>query len=165
MKIYMISDPNMWAQIDTDHTHKQLAGVYKVHCLVSVEDTQFLPIDRLAGPDHEGVLYIGAASVLSSRAAEVKKAVSAAFGVAPYKNPYGHPAGGHFAKFRILREKFPFLKICLTLQPISETETEQFGHFRAENEALNKYASRFGELPPFNLRPAGRGSSLSDLVE
>jgi hypothetical protein len=150
MKHFMIADPFLWEKIDA--SHQKAGGIYKLRCL---EKNGYLSIDRLGGSDDGGILYIGAAAVLSYRLASVRKAICAAFGIDHYIDPGVHPAGAHLQKYSFLQARLPHDRLCVTLEPVEETRDDPDAHFKKENEVLADYCNQFGELPPFNLKLGG----------
>jgi hypothetical protein len=162
MKNFMVADQDFWEQIN--FAHKKAAGIYKLRCL-SAEG--YVGIDRLGGRDGEGILYIGAASVLSYRLASLRKAICAAFGIDGYIEPRTHPVGAHFQRYAFLRAKLPHNRLCVTLELVTESKDDPDAHFKAENAALSAYCNQFGELPPFNLKLGGvdiLGGSTEDMI-
>jgi hypothetical protein len=150
MTNFMVADSDFWQQIHD--ARPNAGGVYKLHCLGK---DGYLGIDRLGGTDQHGILYIGAAAVLSYRLASLRKAVCAAFKVHGYSDPTTHPAGVHFHRYPFLREKLHLDKLCVTLEPVHKTPDDPDAHFKAENNALMAYCVQFGEAPPFNLKLGG----------
>jgi hypothetical protein len=153
MKNFMVADVDFWNQIDTDH--QKAGGIYKLRCL---EENGYRSINRLGGTDNEGILYIGAAAILSYRLASLRKSVYAAFGVGGYIDASAHPAGAHFQRYPFLQARLPLQRLCVTVEPVEATKDNPDAHFITENDALAAYCNQFGELPPFNLKLA-RGNS------
>jgi len=145
---YMIEDPLMWEKINKDIAGA--SGIYKLRCLsTSTAEDHYMQIQRVAGVDDGGILYIGAASGLSNRLATVKKSICAAFNV-KYKDPRGHSTGRCFSKSDVLRKQFPLSGLCVTLEVVDQTADDPADHFALENDAIDSYAKQFGEAPPLN---------------
>jgi len=133
MRYFLITDPDFYPNVPT------MGGVYRLHCFANDEGSDVMPVPRVLGVDHEGILYIGKATAFTDRVINLKKAISPEFrGTSHicgrrYKNP-------HYQSFG---ERFPASRLCVSFEPTSTPE-------KSEREALIAYVMRFGELPPLN---------------
>lgn len=138
MKHYLISDKNLWDQIQGDFGDQ--GGIYKLHCRRTEKSSDMIPINRLLDVDTNGVLYIGCAETFHIRVSDLIKSLSS-----DYKST-GHDVGKKYAKVSKIQERFPYKDLVVTLaraeNPVQEEKME-----------LEKYLQKFGELPPFNAMP------------
>ncbi|MBA3810048.1 MAG: hypothetical protein H0X27_00070 [Caulobacteraceae bacterium] len=114
-------------------------GVFTIHALASAdvsEQTDFLPVERLLGPDPLGVLYASWSDDFLSIAAEMGGALKLQKrGVAPFTSMY-HSHGG-------IREAFPWEKLAVGFL-FREAPVIAWGLYLAQ------YRVRFGENSPLN---------------
>ena len=156
---YMISDDGMWASV-TSLFDGPFSGVYRLHALG--EDGEFIFIPRLLAPDPNGVLYIGASSVVANRLGSMRKSISAAYrlldpdgyGALPYSDPSPHQTGRKIVRIgRRFIERFRFDRLCVTLERhvgMAEATGADYGYYTREDVLLRAYEQEFGERPALN---------------
>jgi len=156
---YYISDPSMWELINSAHEGDKFPGIYKLH--VTNVQGEFLPLPRLFGVDHEGVLYIGTSEVVQYRVANVRKSICAAYKkVDPqtyaeqkFSDPLAHQAGKRIVRLPKFVATFPLSSLCLTITRYSgndELGPDPYGHGKLEEKLLQEYEQEYGEKPPLN---------------
>jgi hypothetical protein len=116
----------------------------------------------LLGADPLGVLYIGAAANILDRVSCLKKSVSAAYrkadprtyGHLDYSDVQAHQTGQKIVKIPRFVERFPFERLCVTVEPCrgrkAELDLVGSGHTESEDRLLREYLARYGEHPPLN---------------
>jgi hypothetical protein len=131
-----IASDSLWTDINA--TYGRSGGAYRLHCLAPEGDT-LLTIQRVLGPDCDGVLYIGKAKSYLSRVIGLKK------GLSPTHKSEPHIGGRRYwhDRHESLRKAFPYERLCVTFEPAADPRGK-------ENELLNAYCTKFGEAPPLN---------------
>jgi hypothetical protein len=144
--MYQISDVKLWESVNA-RCGSNLSGCYEL--FVGDAQSNRLPIQRLLGVDHSGLLYIGASKAIPNRIADLKKGIWAAYGRGKYKNPWSHGLGMKLPE--AFKVQFPFESIQLAIYPCELTEGSGTRvHYEEEARRLNEYTAQFGELPPLN---------------
>lgn len=152
MKYYAIKDANLWDQINADIGEQ--AGCY---VLCSQDGARFRPVSRALGVDDNGVLYIGAAKCLSTRAMDLRKALCAAVGRDEYTDIDAHGCGRKYSE--TWHRLFPFESLVVALHPTAAGDPR----WATEIDLLQEYENQFGETPPFNeLPPKARRQAWKD---
>ena len=137
--------PDLEFPVDYTNTYDDIIGVLGanaggVYRLVAVTDGRPFPIARVAAIDPEGVLYIGKADSFVDRVITLKKSILPDYdtdtheAAARLQALWGHPdAKGRFGLQKIRIQLF-----------VDQAPRE------AESAFIQRYAQRFGELPPLN---------------
>jgi hypothetical protein len=147
MTVYLLSEPEIFYRLSNEVG--RVPGIYKLHS--QSKPGQFEQIKRLLDVDEEGILYIGAAKDLITRAMSLIKSVSAAYGENGYLTTGPHTCGQKMAKSDRFRERFPFERLCLTFENWKPHENdENYDHLTLEGDKFGEYFSRYGEYPPLN---------------
>ena len=128
-----ISSDRFW--YDINDTFGDGGGVYVLSCVD--EKGTIIPVSRLLAVDSEGVIYIGMAKSFLDRVIELKKSLS------PEHSSKGHECGSRHKSHSLICERFPYEGLQVDL--ISAE-----GPRVAEQNALNTYVEKYGELPPLN---------------
>lgn len=110
-------------------------GVYILSC--ADDKGSVIPIGRLLAEDPNGILYIGMARSFLDRVIELKKSLS------PEHVSRGHECGTRHKSHALISERFPYAGLEVELIAAEEPRS-------AEQAALDKYITKFGELPPLN---------------
>lgn len=129
----VVSSDKFWYEIND--TFGSDGGIYMLYC--EDKQGQVIPVARLLGEDHDGILYIGMATSFLDRVIELKKSLS------PEYISSGHECGVRYKSNIAIAKKFPFSMLRLTLVATDEPR-------KAEQEALSNYLNKFGEFPPLN---------------
>lgn len=163
MHRYMLWETDCWEKVSTDFG--SAAGIYTLRSLEHSNANagrEYCLVQRILGPDPDGVLYIGCSGEVRMRIGKLRKAVCAAAGEAGYLDPGVHPVGNYYMNEKI-RKKFPIRSLCVTIERIPDGG----GHYDAEERAFRCYEQRFGEAPPFNQISASgviRSRNVADVA-
>jgi hypothetical protein len=131
---FFIASEAVWHKIN--ESHGEDGGVYVLKCL-NVQESNPVPVSRLLARDDEGVLYIGQANSFICRVAELKNSIS------PSYTSESHECGFRYKQNHEISVIFPYKNLFLEFVASSEPRV-------TESELLQKYALKFGELPPLN---------------
>lgn len=134
MKHFKISSENIWHQINDEF--KDSGGVYILKCL-NGDNNYPLTVNRLLASDEQGILYIGKANRFIDRVAELKKSIS------PQYTSGSHECGSRYKSNENIYKNFPYESLHVEL--VGSDNPRQ-----TESDLLQKYESKYGELPPLN---------------
>jgi hypothetical protein len=132
---FQLIENNLYYNI-LQHFGEKAGGIYIV---IWKRDGQVKKINRLVGPDLEGILYIGKADFFLERVINLKKSVC-------MSGTHGFGLTLKQLKKNILTHDLPKdneLYVCL-IQSDNPKGTEEL--------ELRNYQEKFGELPPFNAQ-------------
>ena len=128
MKTISLADNTFWDEIP------ETAGVYFIHSYYNGHPTR---LNRVLGTDEEGLLYIGKSENLRERLRMLWRVLN------PKLKATAHTFGTKYNNNKKLREAFPLKSLYVSYRTTSEPKTLEF-------ELLDKYFSKYGEVPPFN---------------
>lgn len=128
-----IASDRFWYEIND--TFGSRGGIYTLSCTDDMGET--IPVRRLLSEDPDGVLYIGMATSFLDRVIELKKSLS------PEHVSCGHECGSRHKSHALISERFPYERLQVDLIEAEDPRT-------TEQEAMNTYFAKFGELPPLN---------------
>ena len=128
MKIISLAENNFWKQIP------ESGGVYFIY---SLNNNIPIKLDRVLGADEEGVLYIGKSENLRERLRMLWRVLN------PKLKATAHTFGTKYNNNKKLREAFPLNSLYVSFRITTNPKT-------LESELLDKYFSKYGEVPPFN---------------
>lgn len=131
----LIASPDFWEAINKNFGRS--GGVYTLSCVQNDDSMRPTPVQRLLGEDADGVLYIGMATSFLDRVIQLKKSLS------PEHVSQGHECGVRHKQHVQIAQAFPYERLMVSFS-VSEAPRE------AEQQALQHYFNRFGELPPLN---------------
>lgn len=116
----------------------QYEGQDFLYKLFTQKDGSRIPVDRVAGRDNEGVLYIGQTTDLVNRLSLLFRS----FTKAP--DPEGkNGADEIYWQCEAVRRKYPSKNMFVEITPCKNGKA-------LEMEEISKYYIKFGEVPPFN---------------
>ena len=150
MRSYALTDDNTYRDMMAEYG--PFPGIYRLH--IRADTGAFDALPRLLGTDMNGVLYIGTSLRVPERIGSLRKSLHAAYKKGVYKATAAHQCGKKIVQCKKFVERFPFEKLCLTVQPCSQPDQEmvqkESGHTKLEWRLLTEYFSEFGEFPPLN---------------
>lgn len=132
IKEYHLSSKTVWTEINNDFEEK--GGAY---ILFFKDKGQIRPISRFLEVDTDGILYIGKATSYLHRVINLKKSLD------PMKKSTSHICGRRYKKNENIVKEFPFQNLYVRLFVHDKPEEK-------ERELLDKYFTKFGEVPPLN---------------
>lgn len=112
-------------------------GVYTLHVINS--NNTPMPLSRLLGTDHNGILYIGSAPsrTLQERLADFRKTVL------PRYKTSSHDAAAHYTDNSEINSIFPIDMLAFSIQESNDADT-------LETRLIKEYRNQYGEIPPLN---------------
>lgn len=128
MKIISLAENNFWKQIP------ESGGVYFIY---SYNNNTPIKLNRVLGTDEEGLLYIGKSENLRERLRMLWRVLN------PKQKATAHTFGTKYNNNKKLREAFPLNSLYVSFRITINPKT-------LESELLDKYFSKYGEVPPFN---------------
>lgn len=128
IELISIVEKDFWKQIP------ESGGVYFIY---SYNNNIPSKLDRVLGADEEGVLYIGKSENLRERLRMLWRVLN------PNLKATAHTFGTKYNNNKKLREAFPLKSLYVSFRI---TTTPKI----LESELLDKYFSKYGEVPPFN---------------
>jgi hypothetical protein len=128
MKTISLVEVSSWINIP------ECGGVYLIH---SFDNQIPIRLNRVLGTDEEGVLYIGKSENLRERLRMLWRVLN------PKLKATAHTFGTKYNDNKKLREAFPLKSLYVSYRITTEPKT-------LESELLDKYFSKYGEVPPFN---------------
>jgi hypothetical protein len=158
---YLLATDGVWADIERPHGPK-FPGIYRLHVLD--DHGEFLPLPRLLGEDAHGIVYIGTSKFVPIRLGELRKSIAAAYWKVDartyahllYRDEMQHPTGKKIMRIPRFVERFPFGRLCLTMERYTGAEEaldmdlENYGHTELEARLLRDYERQYGEKPALN---------------
>lgn len=155
-------DSNIWEVIDRAYP-LPCPGIYRLHVL-DERRSGFLPLPRLLGEDAQGIIYIGTSAAVPAHVGSLRKSVNAAYWQVdaktyahlPYRDVTPHPTGLKIARIPRFVERFPFARLCVTIERYSGTQealdvdVKDYGHTELETRLLQDYEKQYGEKPALN---------------
>jgi hypothetical protein len=128
MKPISLADKQFWKNIP------ESGGVYHIRCF---KDNKVIKINRVLGIDNDGILYIGKSDNLRERLRMLWRVIN------PKLKATAHTFGTKYNDNKNLRFAFPLKTLFVSIEVAEEPK-------KLENELLDKYFIKFGEVPPFN---------------
>jgi hypothetical protein len=128
IKTISLTENSFWNHIP------EFGGVYLIH---SYNNQIPIRLNRVLGTDEEGVLYIGKSENLRERLRMFWRVLN------PKLKATAHTFGTKYNDNKKLREAFPLKSLYVSYRITTEPKT-------LESELLDKYFSKYGEVPPFN---------------
>jgi hypothetical protein len=128
MKTISLVENTFWGEIP------EKAGVYFIH---SYDNGHPTGLNRVLGTDEEGVLYIGRSVNLRERLRMFWRVLD------PKLKATAHTFGTKYNDNKKLWEAFPLKSLYVSYRITTEPK-------KLESELLDKYFSKYGEVPPFN---------------
>jgi hypothetical protein len=127
-EIISLEEKDFWNRIPESR------GVYFIH---SYNDKIPKKLDRVLGQDEEGILYIGKSENIRERLRMLWRVLN------PKLTATAHTFGTKYNANKKLREAFPFNSMFISYRISNEPKILEF-------KLLEKYFTKFGEVPPFN---------------
>lgn len=128
MKTISLAENNFWKQIP------ESGGVYFIY---SYNNNTPIKLNRVLGIDKEGVLYIGKSDNLRERLRMLWRVLNRKL------KATAHTFGTKYNNNKKLEEAFPLKSLYISFRITTNPKI-------LESELLDKYFSKYGEVPPFN---------------
>ena len=128
IELISIVEKGFWKRIP------ESGGVYFIN---SYNDNNLAKLNRVLGQDEDGILYIGKSENLRERLRMLWRVLN------PKLKATAHTFGTKYYNNKKLEEAFPLKSLYVSFRITTKPKI-------LESELLDKYFSKYGEVPPFN---------------